>query len=96
MTADEIAALRMAQKEEIDRGDPQAPRDYERWILDTLEDAATRTMRTEGYVIRHHAGAQAMTQLTHETSRWRSSGPIAEYGGTPRHPQCAASPQSGS
>jgi hypothetical protein len=36
MTHDELASL-LAQKEAIDSGDPQAPRDYERWIADALE-----------------------------------------------------------
>lgn len=42
MTHDEIADL-LARKEAIDNNDPQAPRDYERWIADALE-ALLRTI----------------------------------------------------
>lgn len=48
MTKDEISTL-LAQKEDIDSGDPQAPRSYERWIADALE-ALLKTIDEKGTV----------------------------------------------
>ncbi len=42
MPEETLAAL-LAQKEEMDSSDPQAPRSYERWIADALE-ALLRTI----------------------------------------------------